>query len=332
MARKLVGEVSMRALLVLLTFFSLNAIAQEVKVGDYFNNVGSLRNASSEWQTNSFPLKLVLMYTNGKTTINGNAMFFLIEGDKETGLEPDEEKIVVGQGRSWAAFKYDFTVPGNYTITTFDREHTKLASTTIHIEGPKKVVEQPKPIVKETAEVKQPAPVAEKKPEPAAELKEEPKTEKVDTKKAALTKEEILENAPEPVFVESVIKEELTEEEKETLVFESFYMAFGRSVQSGMLMGQNEKFKGVPGGVDLQAQFSNNEGFGTETVAVEVWFKASGTSDYSELVKELTVPLAKNATQAHFPLNLRDRGSYKVSLYTSGEDAVWIGSSYVSIY
>ncbi len=331
MARNLVGKLSMRALFLLLTFFSLNATAQEIKVGDYFNNVGSLRNASAEWQTNTFPLKLVLMYNNGKTTINGNAMFFLIEGDKESGVAPHEEKLVVGQGRSWAAFKHDFTAPGKYTITTFDREHTKLASAVIKIEGPKKVVEAPKPVVKEPEPPKKEEPIAEK-PQPKEEKKEEPKAEKVDTKKATLTKEEILENAPEPIFVESVIKEELTEEEKETLVFESFYMAFGRSVQSGMLMGQNEKFKGVPGGVNLKALFSNNEGFGTESVSVDIWFKPLGASDYSEHFQELTVPLGKNATQAHFPLNLRDRGSYKVSLYTAGEDAVWIGSGYVSIY
>jgi len=292
---------------------------QEILVGDYFNNVGSIKNVSKEWKTNEFPLKLVLMYRNGKTTINGNAMFFLIEGDKSTGLEPDEKKIVVGQGRSWAAFKYDFTVPGTYTISTFDRLHTKLATSSIRIEGPKKEVKKAEPAV-----------AVEKKPEPKKE--EEPKPEKIEPKKAPVTKEEILESAPEPVFVESVIKEELTEEEKETLLFESFYMAFGRSVQSGMLMGQNEKFKGVPGGVNLKALFSNNEGFGDQGVVVDIWFKPLGTSEYSEHFMELTVPIGKNETQASFPMNLRDRGSYKVSLYTNEEDAVWIGSGYVAIY
>ena len=330
MARNLVGTVSMRILIILLAIISFGASAQKVQVGDYFNNVGSLKNQSTEWKASSFPYKLVLMYRNGKTTINGNAMFFLIEGDKKTGLAPDERKIVVGQGRNWAAFKYDFQSPGKYTITTFDRVHTKLASTTISIEGPKKVIK--------------PEPIAEKKPEPKPEPKEEKVTElevveevkptatEVKTKKAELTKEEILESAPDPVFVESVVKEELTEEEKETLQFESFYMAFGRSVKSGMLMGQNEKFKGVPGGVNLYGLFSNNEGFGTETVVVDVWFRAKDKADYDTHIREIRVPIAKNITQADFPINLRDRGSYKVSLYTGDEDAVWIGSSYVSIY
>ncbi|MCB9187006.1 MAG: hypothetical protein H6601_09695 [Flavobacteriales bacterium] len=308
----------MRIIFILLALSALGVSAQEVQVGTNFNNVGTLREESKEWKTNEFPFKLVLMYRNGKTTINGNAMFFLIEGDKASGVAADEQKIVVGQGRNWAAFKYDFQAPGSYTITTFDREHTKLASSTITIEGPKKQEKQPEP-----------PKIVEAKPEPK---KEEPKVEKVEPKKAPITKEEILENAPEPVFVESVIKEELTEEEKETLLFESFYMAFGRSVQSGMLMGQNEKFKGVPGGVNLYGLFSNNEGFGTETVVVDIWFKPLGGKDYSEHIKELRVPIAKNATQANFPVNLRDRGSYKVSLYTGDEDAVWIGSSYVSIY
>lgn len=307
----------MRILLILLVFIGLGASAQEVSVGTFFNNMGTLRNESKEWKTSSFPYKLVLMYRNGKTTINGNAMFFLIEGDKETGLSPDEQKIVIGQGRNWAAFKYDFLAPGTYTITTFDREHTKLASSTISIEGPKKVEEpEQKEVVEKKVEVK----------------KEEPAPEKIEPKKAPMTKEEILESAPEPVFVESVVKEELTEEEKETLQFESFYMAFGRSVQSGMLMGQNEKFKGVPGGVNLHGLFSNNEGFGTETVVVDIWFKSLGSKDYSEHIKEIRVPVGDGVTQASFPINLLNRGSYKVSLYTGDEDAVWIGSSYVSIY
>lgn len=297
----------MRLLFILLTISTLGVSAQEVLVGTYFNNVGTLRDESKEWKTNEFPFKLVLMYRNGKTTINGNAMFFKIEAEAAVGLEPDERKIVVGQGRSWAAFKYDFQAPGKYTITTFDREHTELASSTITIEGPKKVV------VEE---------VVEEKPAPQA----------IEPKKAPVTKEEILESAPEPVFVESVVKEELTEEEKETLQFESFYMAFGRSIQSGMLMGQNEKFKGVPGGVNLQALFSNNEGFGTELVVVDVWFKPQGGKEYNEHFKEIRVPIGKETTQANFPLNLRDRGSYKVSLYTGDEDAVWIGSGYVAIY
>lgn len=331
MARNLVNKMVMKSLFILFTCFSLSASAQEVLVGDYFNNVGSLRNASTEWQTNEFPYKLVLMYRNGKTTINGNAMFFLIEGNEESGVDSYEHKLVVGQGRSWAAFKYEFSAPGTYKITTFDREHTQLASSSITIKGPKKIIkEEPKVEVKKVEKPKEVA--IEKKPEPKPEKKEEPKIEKVEAKKAALTKEEILESAPEPVFVESAVVEELTEEEKETLVFESFYMAFGRSIQSGMLMGQNEKFKGVPGGVNLKALFSNNEGFGTESVVADIWFKPKGGTDYSEHFKEVIVPIGKNATQASFPMNLRDRGSYKVSLYTDNEDAVWIGTSYVSIY
>lgn len=323
----------MKAIAFFLTLLAFNATAQEVLVGDYFNNVGSLKNASTEWKTQEFPFKLVLMYRNGKTTINGNAMFFLIEGDEATGVEPDEQKIVVGQGRSWAAFKYDFQAPGSYTITTFDKDHAELAKGSISIEGPRKPEPKPEP-APEVVEEKKPEskPVAEvKQPEPEPEV-EKPTVEKIEPKKAPMTKEEILESAPEPIFVESAVVEELTEEEKETLQFESFYMAFGRSVQSGMLMGQNEKFKGVPGGVNLQALFSNNEGFGTETVVVDIWHKPLGGSDYSEHFKEIRVPIAKNATQANFPLNLKERGSYKISLYTGDEAAVWIGSGYVSIY
>ena len=318
MAGNLVSKVSMKYFFILLTAFSLNASAQTVTVGDFFNNLGTLRNPSTEWKTNEFPLKLVLMYNNGKTTINGNAMFFVIEPAKEVGLPLDEQKIVVGQGRSWAAFKYDFTAPGVYTITTYDREKTKLASASITIEGPKKVEKAPEPVKEE---------VVEKKPE-----KVEVKPIETPVKKVELTKAELLENAPEPVFVESIVKEELTEEEKETLVFESFYIAFGRSVQSGMLQGQNEKFKAVPGGVTTEVLFSNNEGFGTETIAVDVWLKAKGGTQYDEHYTEMTVTIPKNAKQANFKLLLEQRGSYKVSLYTGDEDAVWIGSGYVSLY
>ena len=308
----------MKILFILLTCFSFSATAQSIKVGDFFNNLGTLRNASEEWQTNEFPIVLVIMYNNGKTTINGNAMNFLIEPAKEVGLPADDVKLVVGQGRSWAALKYEFTAPGNYTITAYDREKNALSSGSIRIKGPKKV-EVPKPV-----EIPK---TAEKTPE-----KIEMVPIKAETKKAGLTKEEILENAPEPIFVESIIKEELTEEEKKTLIFESFYIAFGRSVQSGMLQGQNEKFKAVPGGVNAEVLFSNNEGFGTEMIDVDVWLKPKGGAKYDQHYTEMSVTIPKDAKQANFKLNLKNRGSYKVSLYTGDEDSVWIGSGYVSTY
>jgi hypothetical protein len=318
MARKLVGIMRIKLFFVLLTCFCTMVNAQSIIVGDSFNNLGTLRNASEEWQTNEFPFKLVIMYNNGKTTINGNAMNFLIEPAKEVGLAAEDVKLVVGQGRSWAALKYDFAAPGNYKITAYDREKNALASGTIKIKGPKKV-EPPKEI--------------EQKGEVKEKVAEKTKMKALTTKsKTEVSKEELLENAPEPVFVESVIKEELTEEEKETLVFESFYIAFGRSVKNGMLEGQNEKFKAIAGGVNASVLFSNNEGFGTETIDVDVWHKPKGGTKYDQHYTEMAVSIPKNAKQADFKLNLKDRGSYKVSLYTGDEDAVWIGSGYVSTY
>lgn len=300
-------------------------------MGDYFNNLGSLRNASTEWKTNEWPIKLVLMYYNGKTTINGNAMNFLIEPLDGQSVPTEDIKLVVGQGRSWAALKHDFVAPGTYQITTFDRERNQLATTTIAIEGPQLRKPEPEPVVEE----KQPE---EPEPEPeVVETQEKPEPEPApermaEGKKPKLTKENLLESAPEPVFVESVVEEELTEEEEESIEFESFYIAFGRSVQSGMLMGQNEKFKAVPGGVNASVLFSNNEGFGTETIKVDVWHRPKGGADYDQQYTEMTITIPKDAKQADFKLNIRERGSYKVSLYTGGDDPVWIGAGYVSLY
>tara|TARA_R110002072_G_scaffold151608_1_gene301109 strand:+ start:565 stop:1488 length:924 start_codon:yes stop_codon:yes gene_type:complete len=307
MARKLASNVSMRVLFILLAFISLEVSAQKIEFGENFNNVGALKKPGTEWTTNEWPRVLSIMYTNGKTTINGNAMNILVKSTTNGVETTDSVKLVIGQARNWAGLRYDFTAENTYTVSAYDRVWTFLASGTVKVNGPKKP--EPKPVVK----VEIPA-------------------EKVAVKKAKLTKEELVENAPDPVFVESVVIEELTEEEKETLVFESFYIAFGRAVKSGMLTGQNEKFKGMPGGVNLKALFSNNEGFGTEGIDVDIWFKPQGTKEYNEHFTNLHVPIAKGVTQADFPINVRDRGSYKVSLYTSDEDAIWIGSGYLSIY
>ncbi len=327
MAEKLVRSVIMKFFFILLSCATLNVSAQKIEFGEDFNNVGVLKNPGTEWTASSWPKVLSVMYFNGKTTINGNAMNILFRSETEGKVKTDSIKLVIGQARNWAALRYEFMTANSYTVSAYDREWTFLASGIIKVNGPAKpvVVAKPEP-------VKKPEPVA--KVEPVVEVKKAEKIAAVEapTKKAELTKQQLLENAPEPIFVESVIKEELTEEEKETLVFESFYMAFGRAVQSGMLTGQNEKFKGVPGGVDLKALFSNNEGFGSDGVSVDIWFRPQGEKEFSEHFQELTVPIAKDVTQANFPLNLRDRGTYKVSLYTADEDAVWIGSSYVSIY
>ena len=140
---------------------------------------------------------------------------------------------------------------------------------------------------------------------------------------------DILENAPEPVFVQSDIREELTEEEEETLVYESFYIAFGRSVKSGMLMGQNEKFKAVADGNYVEVLFSNTEGF-TEMISVDVWLRPKGGTEYNEHVLDKTVKVPEGATQSNFHLTLRRRGRYKVSLFD--EKDTWIGSGYVALY
>jgi len=293
----------------------LHVSAQEIQVGDHFNNMGSLRNESKEWKTSAFPLKLVLMYYNGKTTINGNRMSWLIEPEKSLGLPTENVALVVGQGRSWAAIKHDFKATGSYTITAYDREKKALATTVISIEGPQKVIIKPTPVKPEL--------VVEKKPKKVVVQPVE-----VATQPVRITKKELIENAPEPTFIEP-IKEELTEEEEETLVYESFYIVFGRSVQSGMLMGQNEKFKSVAGGNYVEVLFSNNEGF-TSIVKVDVWLKPKGATQYSQHILDKNVTVAKGHTQSNFHLTLRQRGSYKVSLFD--EKDTWIGSSYVALY
>jgi hypothetical protein len=320
MARKSASTISMKVLFILLALVSLQVSAQKIEFGEDFNNVGALKKPGTEWTVNEWPKVLSIMYNNGRTTINGNAMNILVTATTNGRERTDSVKLVIGQARNWAGLRYEFKAENTYKISAYDREWNFLAEGVIKVNGPKK----PEPKKAE------PEPVVVK-PEPKPVKIEKP-VEKVVIKKAELTKEKLVENAPEPIFVESIVKEELTEEEKETLVFESFYIAFGRAVKSGMLTGQNEKFKGVPGGVNLMALFSNNEGFGTGSIAVDIWFKPLAGKEYNEHFKEMTVPIGKGVTQADFPLNLRDRGSYKVSLYTGDEDAVWIGSGYLSIY
>lgn len=331
MARKLVSTISMRVLFILLTALSLNVSAQKIEFGEEFNNVGVLKKPGTEWTTDSWPKMLAIMYYNGKTTINGNAMNILVTSTTEEKETTDSVKLVIGQARNWAALRYDFKAENVYTVSAYDRLWTFLASGTVTVKGPKKPEPkpEPKPVVVAVEEPKIEEPVVEVVEEPKIE---EPVVEAVPTKKAEVTKERILESAPEPVFVESVVVEELTEEEKETLMFESFYIAFGRNVQSGMLQGQNEKFKAVPGGVNASVLFSNNEGFGTDVIAVDVWHKPKGAANYDEHYANLNVTIPKNTQQADFKLLLEKRGSYKVSLYTGGEDSVWIGSGYVSLY
>ena len=306
-------------LFILLIFFSVSVIGQEVTVGDYFNNLGSLRNPSKEWKTEEFPIKLVLMYNNGKTTINGNTMNFLVEPEKTLGLPAEDLKLVIGQGRSWAAMKHDFKQPGTYTITAYDREKNAMASTSIKIDGPKKVVVE---------EVKAPEPVIVKEEPPKPEPKVEEKLVVVETKPAKVEPIKFIEQATEPVVIEQ--KVELTEEEEETIMYETFYIAFGRGMRNGMLEGQNEKFKLNPKGHYVEVLFSNNLGFNTKRITADVWRKPRDASDYTEHVTEKHVNISPKTIQSNFNLSFFKRGDYKVSLYT--EEFVWIGSGYVSLY
>ncbi|MFC2175773.1 hypothetical protein ACFLR1_02225 [Bacteroidota bacterium] len=323
--------------LLFLLLSAASAFGQEVTVGTEFNSSGGLRKKSSEWNTEVFPLKLALMYNNGKTTINGTTMHFLIEPEKNSGLAVEDIKLVIGQGRNWGAVKHDFPQAGAYKITAFDKKKNVLASTTIQITSPAKVVVskpvEPKPVVIKNIPPKpepkkpvKPTPVPPKEPKkpvkPVAPAKPIPPAPIEKPKPVKYIKQ-----ATTPIVIEG--EEELIAEEEDS-IYETFYIAFGRGMRNGMLVGQNEKFKLNPQGHYVEVLFSNNLGFNTSQISIDVWHKPTGASDYINHVVEKKISVSNGAIQANFNLTFFKRGQYKVSLYT--DKHTWIGSGYMSLY
>jgi len=137
MARKLVSTVSMRVLFILLAFVSLQVSAQKIEFGEDFNNVGTLKKPGTEWTVNEWPKVLSIMYNNGKTTINGNAMNILVTATTNGKERTDSVKLVIGQARNWAGLRYEFKAENTYKVSAYDRQWKFLADGVIKVNGPK---------------------------------------------------------------------------------------------------------------------------------------------------------------------------------------------------
>jgi hypothetical protein len=287
---------------VLLTLlFQVGASAQEVTVCRSQQS-GVPRDAATEWTADAFPLSLTLFYHNGRTTITERSLNFIIEAEDGMGIGPFEESIVVSQGRNWASVDFSFPRAGKYVVSAYRADRSVMARTEVTINGP---------------EVSRAQTAATAVPPKAG------------TSSRTAMDGEPASVAQIPPAPHVPVKQELTEEEAQTLRFDFVNIAFGTAVKDRRLVDAGERFNDAQSRKGLVVQLSNSKPLGTKSVTMDVWKRTGASEEYDEMVLETTVDVDPRSYTTQTALTLFKKGDYKVTFFT--DDLVWMGSGHLTI-
>lgn len=313
-----------------LLFVVSQCLAQTMTVSKRHSTMGYPIQEGYEWELGEPPLVITFLYNNGKTTIDHSTVNFFVKNESVKGSPKERVTVSIGQRRSWVATKYSITDPGDYTVTISlpGRENNVLATAKFKVTGRKPT---PKPEKKEPA----PTPIVKKeeppKPKPKPKPKEDPKPEKpkdVSVAELAKMNSKVITDLPGLKLDLPEIK--LVEDEEVAKEFEHLFIQFGRKLENGMLMGQNEKFKLVEGGTPIISSFSHTKPFDTKMIGVSVWLMPKGTKEYSVHYDEINIPVKPTDQTASFNIQFNHPGHYRFELYN--EDLIKIREVIVWIY
>lgn len=270
---------------------------------------GAPRDAAIEWKVDSFPTELTLYYHNGKTTISERSLNFIIEPEKQLGLEPLEASMVVSQGRNWASVPFAFPRAGKYVVSAYRADRSVMASTLISIDGPEKETRPVLAVVTTTTTT------------PSAVL---PAGGRSRLDNMELSTVQIAPGEPEPVV------RPLTEEELKTLKFDDVNIAFGTGVKDKKLVAPANVFADAQTRKGIIAQLSGTKPFGVSELVMSIWRDSgSSTTEFDEHVLDVSMDVDAKSYTMQAPITLYKKGKYKVSFFTG--DFVWIGSAYLTV-
>ena len=299
--------------------FNLTATAQEIIFCEAYTNMGVPKKAAQVWAVDSLPLRVQIMYNNGKTTITNSKVNFLIEPEKRLGQDAEKIFVNVSQGRNWVVLEKVFDKPGKYAVSVFTPGNEIMAGSmiTVKLNGsakPKQVAKGEKAVEVNRIEQKEKTERPKKIEEPRTVIaKAEPKNEE----------SKLIKTGFNPAK-----KMEITAEDKEVLHYDGVKLQFGSGLSNGKLEGVSESFSRNKGRVKLMTQVMNPQPLKTGKIQADFWLK-SNTGEYDELVVSEEHEANPRSYKAFFSTLLFKSGEYKVSIYT--EDFVWIASSYLKV-
>lgn len=304
-------------MLILLLFVAATGFSQEVIICERFTNTGLPKNPMAEIVVESLPLRLKVLYNNGKNTIDKSKVNMLIEyaDDKKVPAEPFY--LNVSQSRNWVGSDIEFKYAGGHVVSAFTPENEILASTKFNIILKGK--EAPLAVVNDSTE--------EVESNEEASKAEKVVREKVQTKAKESVRKPTAEFEISTGF-NPTEKIEITEEEAKTLHYEGVTLEFGKTKGSKGLEGKSTEFKLSNGRADVTGMLMNQLPIKTKTLQIDIWQKGKDDS-FSELTVSEEHACNPNVYKSFFPLKFYRVGEYKVSVYT--DDFVWISSAYVTV-
>lgn len=308
---------------------SLSAYGQKLIVCKEFNNLGNPYKEGYEWELPpDKPLVISFLYNNGITIVNHTSVIFKVECLTDSKVPVDRARTQVGQARNWVARRHEIDKPGSYQVSVFIEESKVFASAKFEVRGvrntppPAPEPKKPEPVAKKP----EPKPVVEEKPAPKP-VEEKP-IPKIEMKAVAPTQANVAQKDLDVDMLQPIMIDPIEEPVPDRFRF--LFISFGRGVQSGMLTGQNEKFKLNKDGTDITTMFTNTEAFNTKKVTVKIWRKGREAKDYSEFVTQKDVAMNPEQMSVHINHLYTRPGDYKVSIFD--EEDTLLGTSYVRFY
>lgn len=304
---------------------------QTMTVSKRHSTLGYPLQEGYEWELGEPPLIITFLYNNGKTTIDHGTVNFYVENTSDKSIPKEKVTVSIGQRRNWVATKYAITAPGDYEVSLSlpGRESDILASNKFTVSGRKPAPKpKPKPEPKPVSEKKDPP-----KPKPAPKPKPKKEEPKPETEKSISIPDLAKMNSKLvdlPGLKLDLPEIKLAEDEEVAKEFEHMFIQFGRKIESGMLMGQNEKFKLMEGGTPIISTFSHTKPFDTEMIGVSVWLMPKGSKEYSVHYDEIKIPVKPTDQTANFNIQFNHAGHYRFELYN--EDLIKLREIIVWIY
>lgn len=274
--------------------------AQQLHFCEQYTDKGEPKNSKDTWSLgDDNSVKVGFLYHNGKTTMDFNKVYFLIE-DKANPKMIDEAELRVNPQMNWVATDHYFKRAGEFMVTVYGPGKQALASKLITIvdgAGPTKVTE-----------------VTEAKP-----LKELNKQ-----KETAETKEEGDDNSQPAVTRVKYSKEEV----EKVHYYDNSRLMFGDKFTGENLENPRTSFVLGKNGVYVEMLLVTQKPVNAENIMVDVWKKADG-GEYTQHVgdKKVATKTGEKLTDFHF--SFFDPGEYKVSLFSA--DNTWICSGYLTV-
>lgn len=292
-------------------FCQISAYSQSIVFAKKFTETGEGIDKRNIWYADSSESRVAIIYNNGKETINAHRLVAEIKGPNDS-----IQKFIlkVGSNKNWVADYFEMKQVGRYAVLVLDEKGNVLSTANLYLRGQevKQKIKREERIVK-----------LEDSPKPQVV----PNLKKDESEPVAVAETKTSESNPEDKKEDNTVYEVANAEL--TLQFEQCNLVFCEAYKDGKTQNPGTTFKLNGNGKYVELVLTNDKGFGTDLLLVDVWKKKEDDTNFNDHFDSKEVKIDKKQATVVFHYSFRKPGEYKISIFT--KDNVWITSGYVTI-